>query len=687
MANEPEQITPERVARVFKEAGYDVTQAVGAEPGVVDWFATKRTGFDRARTYFEVWPSCPGAEGIGQAIEALEERRKARKAERALAVVPTGSLPAGHRTDITGRTAEVVTWKRLVLELSGFVDLVRRQVAEYVSQGLDRYYMPRRMKSESGEVVDVVDGILKWLDGRPSKDLFLRGNPRRDARSFFPKACYESAKAWLRSPEDRWLLCDTNLYEHALNARIPGRFLAPLWNGIHVSDPVLIVDAYVWDRRDEAREQFDLVPYDREEIEAWFVGRISNESVRQKLVDARTQNEAFRKLSDDIVNARTLLAVLDSEDRELGRLEGTEWISIVVHRYMCLLIERPIPIEELWHLDLWEEAALEQFALEAAPRRFYDAHEYLSLGIDEEASWLMWDPDVPQASFRNELIHHYFLARKIAADPNILTRHQFPREYVLLFLALISPEAASIATADRSDEVRKEIEDQVERRLQATLGHQLRRSAGALRAQFNTLKKRLRPEDRDALEYELRRIDHEIEHQRALAEQTRRWHEVPEAAITGVVVRDVAEASLERIAAQYPAIARTLDIDAAIRVRASRDVLQEILDSLIENAFQAITFGPGTVTPRVVVPARSEGDTVRIDVIDNGPGVNPADRERIFGLYVTTKKGGDKPLGTGMGLPIARRYAERVGGMVDIDPDHAGGACFLARFVAWKEPS
>ncbi len=686
MTNEREQITLDRVARVFEQAGYDVMQVVGDEPGTVDWFAAKRTGFERARTYFEVWPSCPGAEGITPAIEKLEERRKARKAERALAVVPTGSLPGEYRTELAGRTAEVVTWKRLVLELSGFVDLVRRQVAEYVSQGLDRYYLPRRMKSASGEVVDVIDGIRRWLESRPLKDFFLRVGESWDTHSIREKARFESAKAWLGSPEGRWLLCDADLYQNAPTALIPDTFLVPIWKyELDVSGPVLIVDSYAWARRGE-KEEFALEPDDPDEIEKWFVGRIVNETVRQRFMDARAREQSFRELSDDFVNARTLLNVLDSEDRELVRLQGTEWIALVVHRYMGLLIEGYM--EEPWRRDLWEEAALEQFALEVAPRRFADDFEYLSLGIDEEVSWLAWGGGPgPQAAFDNDLIQHYFIARKIAAETDILNRHQFPREYVLLFLALISPEAASIATADRSEEVRKEIEDQVERRLQLTLGHQLRRSAGAIRAQFNTLKKRLRPEDRSALEYEVRRIDQEIDFQRALAEQTRRWHEVPEAAITGVFVREVVESSLERIAAQYPAIAHTLDVDAGIRVRASRDVLQEILDSLLENAFHAIAFGGGALTPRVVVRAHAEGDTVRVDVVDNGPGISSVDRDRIFDLYVTTKKGGDKPLGTGMGLPIARRYAQHVGGMVGIDPEHGGGTCFFARFVAWKEPS
>jgi signal transduction histidine kinase len=114
-------------------------------------------------------------------------------------------------------------------------------------------------------------------------------------------------------------------------------------------------------------------------------------------------------------------------------------------------------------------------------------------------------------------------------------------------------------------------------------------------------------------------------------------------------------------------------------------VLREILHCLVENAFHAVAFAENVGTPRVRVEARAEGATVRLDVLDNGPGVAAGDRERIFDLYVSTKKGGDgKPLGTGMGLPIARRYAEHVGGQVGLDPEREE-TCFFARFVAWKD--
>jgi signal transduction histidine kinase len=105
----------------------------------------------------------------------------------------------------------------------------------------------------------------------------------------------------------------------------------------------------------------------------------------------------------------------------------------------------------------------------------------------------------------------------------------------------------------------------------------------------------------------------------------------------------------------------------------------------LENAFQAVALAGDLMEARVRVEAYLEGGTIRLDVLDSGPGVAPGDRERIFDLYVTTKKGGpNKPLGTGMGLPIARRYAEHVGGQVGLDPAREQ-TCFFVRFVAWRD--
>ncbi len=87
-------------------------------------------------------------------------------------------------------------------------------------------------------------------------------------------------------------------------------------------------------------------------------------------------------------------------------------------------------------------------------------------------------------------------------------------------------------------------------------------------------------------------------------------------------------------------------------VRGGREILLEVLDNLLRNAFDAVGEGG-----RVAVEARRLRDTVHIVVEDNGPGLSPEDIEKVFEPFYTTKAGG-----TGLGLPLARRLVAQCGG-------------------------
>ena len=73
----------------------------------------------------------------------------------------------------------------------------------------------------------------------------------------------------------------------------------------------------------------------------------------------------------------------------------------------------------------------------------------------------------------------------------------------------------------------------------------------------------------------------------------------------------------------------------------------------------------------------AQGDGLRIDVQDDGPGVSPADRETIFERF---RQAGDtltgKPRGTGLGLPISRRIVEHFGGRLWLEDRAEAGATF-----------
>ncbi|MEI9937253.1 MAG: ATP-binding protein [Pseudomonadota bacterium] len=109
-------------------------------------------------------------------------------------------------------------------------------------------------------------------------------------------------------------------------------------------------------------------------------------------------------------------------------------------------------------------------------------------------------------------------------------------------------------------------------------------------------------------------------------------------------------------------------------LNADRDQLVQLFSNLIQNAQYAAESRPaqGGVTPEVEVDVRPSGaDKVRIVVSDNGPGLSPEMRARLFEPYATNKPGG-----TGLGLAIAQRIAVEHGGEISYSASPGGGATF-----------
>jgi signal transduction histidine kinase len=63
--------------------------------------------------------------------------------------------------------------------------------------------------------------------------------------------------------------------------------------------------------------------------------------------------------------------------------------------------------------------------------------------------------------------------------------------------------------------------------------------------------------------------------------------------------------------------------------------------------------------------------TVRVDVIDSGPGIGPEQQEQIFRPFVSSDT-----QGTGLGLPIARELAGALGGRIEVESEVGKGSRF-----------
>ena len=124
---------------------------------------------------------------------------------------------------------------------------------------------------------------------------------------------------------------------------------------------------------------------------------------------------------------------------------------------------------------------------------------------------------------------------------------------------------------------------------------------------------------------------------------------------------------VERVAADQAlaARARGLAFDTEIEdvmLAADPEKLRVVLDNLVSNA---VKFSPERERVRIV--ARLDGNALELDVIDQGQGIPPAERSRIFDPFYQGSYAGAGPVrGTGIGLSVVKEYVFAHGGSVEV---------------------
>ena len=137
-----------------------------------------------------------------------------------------------------------------------------------------------------------------------------------------------------------------------------------------------------------------------------------------------------------------------------------------------------------------------------------------------------------------------------------------------------------------------------------------------------------------------------------------------------LVPLDIAE-TLQGIVDSYDA--ETLDVRLGElpggRLLADRELLSRSIVNLLDNSRK---YGAG----HAIVSAAVSAGTVCISVTDNGPGVDPAQLEKIFDLGYRTDAARQNPAGgSGIGLAVVKKAAAQMHGRVQAENTHSGGLC------------
>lgn len=142
--------------------------------------------------------------------------------------------------------------------------------------------------------------------------------------------------------------------------------------------------------------------------------------------------------------------------------------------------------------------------------------------------------------------------------------------------------------------------------------------------------------------------------------------EVMSSAPQSAAVAPVAEALAARWGAQGLAV--RVEGAAAAQVGVPPDVLDAVLNHLVENARH---HGGAGVT--VTLRCSAAADAVRLDVCDDGRGISPANREKVFDAFFTTAR---EHGGTGLGLTIANALVRAFHGSLTLLEHQGPGAWF-----------
>jgi signal transduction histidine kinase len=133
----------------------------------------------------------------------------------------------------------------------------------------------------------------------------------------------------------------------------------------------------------------------------------------------------------------------------------------------------------------------------------------------------------------------------------------------------------------------------------------------------------------------------------------------------------IVQESVGQFSAEMPEFKCGLEIEAHADGAWDRMRIEQVLFNLLTNANK---YGAGKATVRV----RSVGERVAVSVCDEGPGVDPKDKQAIFGRF--EKASGERAPGFGLGLWICSDLVGRMGGKIDLESELGRGSTFIVTF-------
>jgi signal transduction histidine kinase len=229
--------------------------------------------------------------------------------------------------------------------------------------------------------------------------------------------------------------------------------------------------------------------------------------------------------------------------------------------------------------------------------------------------------------------------------------------------------AAMVVVRDRTEELRR---DEAEREFVSNAAHELRNPIAGMSGAIEVLRSGAK-DDPEAREHFLNRLAADVERVSRLTKSLltlARMEAIGEGEADVVSVAMAVEDAVGAVEAPSGVGLRIDADDEELVAEADPVLLRQVLIGLLTNAFKH-TAASGTVTLRA---HRGEGDVI-IEVQDTGTGIPEEERDRVFERFYRGS-GSLEREGFGLGLAIAKRMVDVMGGEIRVESEQGKGSTF-----------
>ncbi|MCB0865027.1 MAG: HAMP domain-containing protein [Solirubrobacterales bacterium] len=240
---------------------------------------------------------------------------------------------------------------------------------------------------------------------------------------------------------------------------------------------------------------------------------------------------------------------------------------------------------------------------------------------------------------------------------------------------LPAERSALLVVRDRTEELRR---DQAEREFVSNAAHELRNPIAGMSGAIEVLRSGAK-DDPEAREHFLDRLSIDVDRVSRLTKALltlARMEAIGEGEAEVVSVDMAVDEAVATIEAP-DGVSLDIDVESDLVAGADPVLLRQVLIGLLTNAFKH-TAAPGAVTLR----ARAEGnEQVMIEVDDTGTGIRAEEQDRVFDRFYRGS-GSLEREGFGLGLAIAKRMVDVMGGEISVASEPGSGSTFTIKLRA-----